>query len=116
MKKIILFIIISVLSLSEYKIIENEVLYIYPHTENTVKDSSLTGVKVLGVDIKTFESLDNGYAKDKKNIYYEGKKIRKADIETFSAYYGARLEEPIIHYDAKDKKNYYYEGNIVNKK
>lgn len=112
MKKVILFIIINILSLSEYKIIENEVLYISP---STIRDSKLTGVKVEKVDIKTFESLDNSYAKDKNNIYYEGKKLRKADVETFSAYYGARLEEPIIYYDAKDKKNYYYEGNIVKK-
>ncbi len=33
------------------------------------------GEQVADADIKTFQILNNYYAKDKNNVYYEGKKI-----------------------------------------
>lgn len=33
------------------------------------------GERVADADIKTFKILNNYYAKDKNNVYYEGKKI-----------------------------------------
>ena len=48
--------------------------------------------------------LDYNYAKDDKNIYYMGKIIEGADVNTF---------ETISYEYAKDSKNVYYDGKII---
>ena len=57
--------------------------------------------KIIGVDLPTFQRIDEYiYSKDKNNIYFRGKKISGADKDTF---------EKIDKYNySKDKNNIYY--------
>ncbi len=95
--------------------------------------------EIEGVDIPTFSQLvfwNKFYAKDKNAIYYKGKIIEKADLETFeilrysdyskdknSLYFkdkkvsGVDLETfEIIDWDyAKDKDSVYFQQKIINK-
>ena len=48
--------------------------------------------------MKEYENGNRYYSEDKNNIYYEGRKIENADVETF---------EIIKSYYAKDKNNVY---------
>nr|WP_315246948.1 DKNYY domain-containing protein [uncultured Flavobacterium sp.] len=64
------------------------------------------GIACPEIDIESFESLSYGYCKDKKNSYYDGKKIIGASISDFE----------IISPDyAKDNKTVFYKNSIVEK-
>ena len=62
--------------------------------------------KIIGVDLPTFQRIDEYiYSKDKNNIYFRGKKISGADKDTF---------EKIDEYNySKDKNNIYYNGKKI---
>ena len=62
--------------------------------------------KIIGVDLPTFQRIDeNIYSKDKNNIYFRGKKISGADKDTF---------EKIDKYNySKDKNNIYYNDKKI---
>lgn len=60
--------------------------------------------KVKGVDIETFEVLEEDYAKDKNNVYYEESKVYGANQETF---------EVLNIFYAKDDKLVYVDGDKV---
>ena len=62
--------------------------------------------KIIGVDLPTFQRIDeNIYSKDKNNIYFRGKKISGADKDTF---------EKIDEYNySKDKNNIYYNDKKI---
>jgi hypothetical protein len=64
------------------------------------------GIECPEIDIESFESLSYGYCKDKKNVYYDGKKIIGASISDF---------EIISPEYAKDNKNVFYKNSIVEK-
>ncbi|WP_432419438.1 DKNYY domain-containing protein [Flavobacterium flavigenum] len=64
------------------------------------------GIVYPEIDIQSFEPLDYGYCKDRKNVYYSGKKITGAAISAFE----------ILSPDyAKDSKNVFYKNSIVEK-
>ena len=62
--------------------------------------------KIIGVDLPTFQRIDEYiYSKDKNNIYFRGKKISGADKDTF---------EKIDEYNySKDKNNVYYRNKKI---
>ena len=62
--------------------------------------------KIIGVDLPTFQRIDEYiYSKDKNNIYFRGKKISGADKDTF---------EKIDEYNySKDKNNIYYNDKKI---
>ena len=62
--------------------------------------------KIIGVDLPTFQRIDEHiYSKDKNNIYFRGKKISGADKDTF---------EKIDKYNySKDKNNIYYNDKKI---
>ena len=59
--------------------------------------------EMTDADAPTFKNLDYFYAKDKNNVYYNNKKLSKADSKTFEAFqnYG------------KDRNNVYYREILV---
>ena len=60
--------------------------------------------KLEDIDIKTFEVLKNGYAKDKNNIYYNSFIIEEADMNSFE----------ILSSDfSKDKNYFYFDGGKI---
>ena len=62
--------------------------------------------KIIGVDLPTFQRIDEYiYSKDKNNIYFREKKISGADKDTF---------EKIDEYNySKDKNNIYYNDKKI---
>ena len=72
MRKIILFILISISVFSEYKIENGKVYY----------EDKL----IAEADAVTFDSSTD-YAQDKNYIYYTEKKIEGADLKTFEILY-----------------------------
>ena len=62
--------------------------------------------KIIGVDLPTFQRIDEYiYSKDKNNIYFRGKKISGTDKDTF---------EKIDEYNySKDKNNIYYNDKKI---
>ena len=91
MKKILLFIFISLKLFSQYSI-DNGIVYIY-------------GRPVTGADINSFEILSDSYAKDKSHVYNADRIIKDADPASFiilsdSAY-------------AKDKTRVYRLGTAI---
>lgn len=64
------------------------------------------GIECPEIDVESFESLSYGYSKDRKNVYYESKKIIGAVISSFE----------ILSPDyAKDNKNVFYKNAVVEK-
>lgn len=64
------------------------------------------GIECPEIDIESFESLSYDYSKDKKSVYYDGKKITGAAISDFE----------ILSPDyAKDSKNVFYKNAVVEK-
>ncbi|QLG44344.1 DKNYY domain-containing protein [Costertonia aggregata] len=59
------------------------------------------GKPILEADIETFELLEFSYAKDKNHVFYNGKKIEGADPNSFEHDEGARC---------KDKNGYFLSG------
>ena len=84
MRKIILFILISISVFSEYKIENGKVYYedkLIAEADAVTFDSSTdyaqdknyiyyTEKKIEGADLKTFEILYSGYSKDKNHVYF----------------------------------------------
>lgn len=73
--------------------------------------SDNTNLKIEDADVKTFEVLGNGYAKDKNNVYWTSSRIKNADIKTFEV-----IKDEVEY--AKDK-NYVYSKwipvkNVIN--
>ncbi len=65
MKKILLFIFISLKLFSQYSI-DNGIVYIY-------------GRPVTGADIRNFEILEENFAADKRNVYFKQTKLTDID-------------------------------------
>ncbi len=67
-----------------------------------------------GADIITFEILkdDNGrgYAKDKINVYYRGKFVENADVNTIEIF---SPKTGVHTYHARDKSHVYEYGEII---
>ena len=60
---------------------------------------------VEGLDIPTFRNIGwSGYAKDRKNVFYEGIKIDQADTKTFISVNAGVF---------RDKNHGYYKGKII---
>ena len=55
------------------------------------------------IDDKSFEVFDEDYTKDKNNVYYKGKILKGADVETFVKYYN----EDDNGYKIQDKNKIY---------
>lgn len=55
------------------------------------------------------------YGKDKKNVYYEGKKVKNADAKTFEilGYTPEYRSMAICYFYGKDEKNIYYRGEVL---
>ena len=90
---------------------------------------------ITGIDNRSFEVIEKYYAKDKRSVYFQGKKIKGCDIETFkvfnntdvyskdkySVYYkGKKIPEADVHTfeivdssNAKDKNKLYEDGKVV---
>lgn len=101
-----------------YKIIDNKV-YFYPwrifYDESGMEDQRYNSIEnakeVIGADAVTFlESKDNmedGYAKDKNKVYYNGEILTNADADSF-----AQINDRSGY--AKDKNNIFLHGKILN--
>ena len=55
------------------------------------------------VDDESFEVLDEDYTKDKNNVYFKGKILKGADVETFDKHYN----EDDNGYKIQDKNRIY---------
>lgn len=123
MKKIILFILLNISIFSNYEVKNNKVYY-----RKLLRNSDVKSYKSLGdyysiyydeefegVDYSSFENLDHGYSKDKTNVYYYGKKLEGADVQTFRVYEYTKTIKGITC-DSEDKKYYYYVGKTVKNK
>ena len=65
--------------------------------------------KIIGVDLPTFQRIDEYiYSKDKNNIYFNDKKIEGVDKNTFELTYD--FGSVVNGYYSKDKNNVYYEN------
>ncbi|MCK4635250.1 MAG: DKNYY domain-containing protein [Candidatus Moranbacteria bacterium] len=87
----------------------------YIKDKNSFYHCSWNCEKVNDIDYKSFEVLNQNYAKDKNNIYYKNEKIINIDLESFEAFtevyfngYGGS------EYYARDKDNCYHYGEIEN--
>ena len=56
------------------------------------------------IDKKSFEILENDFAKDKNNIYYEGEKIEKIDPKSAKIFGSHFVKDEKIVFDADEKK------------
>lgn len=93
---------------SEWIISDDKVYYKHLGFDNTTLDykTVITQKEVLGVDIKSFQILNYIYAKDKSNVYAEGRKIENADSNTFEV---LNSHPPALSGQvAKDKNRVYY--------
>lgn len=61
------------------------------------------GEPIRGVTPSAFMKLGNSWAKDKNNVYFQGRVISEADPKTF------RVENKF----GRDKRNKFYRGKIV---
>ena len=70
--------------------------------------------EVKEADSKTFKDMGD-YGKDKKNVYYEGKKVKNADAKTFEilGYTPEYRSMAICYFYGKDVKNIYYRGEVL---
>jgi hypothetical protein len=69
------------------------------------------GDKIKGADVSAFQILNKNYSKDKKYIYYMGKKIKDVDMSSFEL-----LDDPEnsgLYF--RDKKNIYFSGKKLKK-
>ena len=101
-----------------YKIEGNKVYYAYDM--NPIPDIVELGEleEIKGADSRTFNEKAD-YGKDKKNVYYEGKLIKEADVKTFEILSNENevqnsARRAVCYYYAKDRKNVYYRGQIMN--
>jgi hypothetical protein len=63
--------------------------------------------KMSGVDVDTFEVIDNTfYAKDKNYVYYELDRSDQIDIDSFEVF-------PVVRSYSKDKDNIYFELSVI---
>ena len=56
------------------------------------------------IDKKSFEILENDFAKDKNNIYYQGEKIEKIDPKNAKIFGSHFVKDEKIVFDAYEKK------------
>lgn len=102
MKKIILFVLLSILVSSCDQKIE---VFKCKTNDDIFKGYYNIIVIKKDVDTSTFTCLDGGYAKDKKNVYsFPDYYVEKADPQTF---------EVIELMYGKDKSNVYYISNKI---
>lgn len=74
---------------------------------NYAKDNKnvyYNGERIFGADADTFENLGDGYARDKSNAYYQGQKLFGAKGSLFK-YLGKGY--------ATDSKNTFYQGTKI---
>ncbi len=64
------------------------------------------GILIEGVDVSSFEILDNHYSKDKLHVYYDNKIIPSAELASFEL-----LQDDI----AKDSRSVYSAGKKIDK-
>ena len=70
--------------------------------------------EIKDADAKTFKIMSD-YGKDKKNVYYMGKKVKNADAKTFEiiGYKPEYSFTAVCYFYGKDKKNVYYYGTVL---
>jgi hypothetical protein len=73
------------------------------------------GGKILlkNADAYSFEELDIGYGKDKKNVYLEGRLIKNADPETFEIIDFVDRNKSQYKCYSKDKNYVFYFGEQI---
>lgn len=69
-------------------------------------DAFFNGKKMDGANGSELESLSGGYARDRKNVFYEGNLLEGADVKTFREY---KEFSPIFI----DKNQAYYAGEAM---
>ncbi|MBP9479516.1 MAG: DKNYY domain-containing protein [Sebaldella sp.] len=100
MKKLLLFIVLSIALFSEYKIgnIEDKAVYF---EDILLKEADFNTFKVI--------ERDSDYGKDKRNVYYRGIKIKGVNPSYFTYISRGTIESLYF----KDNKNVYYEGERI---
>lgn len=79
--------------------------YIKRNGEIYYRDWSEEKPRILkNIDKKSFEILENDFAKDKNNIYYEGEKIEKIDPKSAKIFGSHFVKDEKIVFDAYEKK------------
>lgn len=97
MRKILIFIILSITLFSEYKVEDNNVYF----GDMIIKEADFSTFKVV--------ERDSDYGKDKNNVYYKGLKIKGANPFYFTYITRGTIESLYF----KDNKNIYYEGKKI---
>ena len=96
LKILILFILVGSLANAEYIKRNGEIYY---------RDWSEEKPRILkNIDKKSFEILENDFAKDKNNIYYQGEKIEKIDSKSAKIFGSHFVKDEKIVFDAYEKK------------
>jgi len=79
--------------------------YIKRNGEIYYRDWSEEKTRILkNIDKKSFEILENDFAKDKNNIYYQGEKIEKIDPKSAKIFGSHFVKDEKIVFDAYEKK------------
>ncbi len=79
--------------------------YIKKNGEIYYRDWSEEKPRILkNIDKKSFEILENDFAKDKNNIYYEGEKIEKINPKSAKIFGSHFVKDEKIVFDADEKK------------
>ena len=79
--------------------------YIKRNGEIYYRDWSEEKTRILkNIDKKSFEILENDFAKDKNNIYYKGEKIEKIDPKSAKIFGSHFVKNEKIVFDAYEKK------------
>ena len=78
--------------------------YIKRNGEIYYRDWSEEKTRILkNIDKKSFEILENDFAKDKNNIYYQGEKIEKIDPKNAKIFGSHFVKDEKIVFDAYEK-------------
>ena len=98
-----------------YVLCNNKIYYTYEPFGKYA--SGPVSIEIKGVDTETFEDVKFKYARDKNNVYFEGKIIPNADPETFEtiglgSYKLDEYSSTDVSY-SKDKNSVYYLYEIV---
>jgi len=64
------------------------------------------GKLLIGADVNTFKVLSLGFSKDKNHVFFQGKKLKNTNAESFRTLTG---------FFAKDKKQVYYKDKVISR-
>lgn len=73
----------------------------------------LTHIVGPGVNVATFEALNNFYAKDKDTIYSQQNVIPNADVNTFDVFTKMSYDNYDKEFYARDRNTVYYGGIVI---